>query len=52
MLFFNLLMLFGCIFRSLAPEESSGLCCSTLTPLTVQGVTHVASSAVLSSLPQ
>lgn len=43
MLFFNLLMLFGCIFRYLAPEGNSGLCCSTLTPLTVQGVTRVAS---------
>lgn len=49
MLFFNLLMLFGCIFRYLAPEENSGLCCSTLTPLTVQGVTHGASNAILTA---
>lgn len=53
MLFFNLLTLFGCIFRYLAPEErSSGLCCSTLTPLTAQRVTHAVSDAILSGLPQ
>lgn len=50
MLFFNLLMLFACIFRHLAPEENSGLCCSTLTPLTVQGVTHGISNAILTAL--
>lgn len=50
MLSFNLLMLFAFIFRYLAPEENSGLCCSTLTPLTIQGVTHGALNAILTAL--